>query len=559
MNIRLGSLILVILYLSIHSALAQSEGRISGDLQTNANFFLRDSLIGAANIPQYDRQLYGADAWLTLNYSMQGFDAGIRFDFFNNSNLLNPTDSYSDEGIGRWFVSKQIEKLGITAGYIYDQIGSGIIFRAFEQRPLLIDNALYGLRLTYDINENWQVKGFTGRQKLLFDTYQSVIKGFNAEGFLTVGEKAALTLAPGVGIVNRTLDDESMDGLIANLATYPEEDVFIPTHNTYAFTLYNTLNFGDISWYLEGAFKTRDAMNDPFGTFSNDTTGTIRNKFIYESGSVLYSSLSYSTRGFGIVANVKRTENFSFRTSPQTELNRGLINFLPPMARINTYRLTARYVPATQELGEMAVQIDARYNIKRKWAFNFNFSNISDLDNTLLYREAFITASYRKGRSWKVLGGLQHQNYNQSVFEFKPGVPNVETLAAFAEFDYRIDRKKSIRTEFQVLMVGDDNSAESRQDYGDWLFGLVELSIAPHFTFTISDMYNVGPGKNSPTRENGEKIDLHYPRFDVFYTNKGNRYSLSYVKQVEGVVCTGGICRLEPAFSGVKFAVNSTF
>jgi hypothetical protein len=35
---------------------------ISGSLQANGNFFIRDSAIGAANIPQYDRQLVGAVA-----------------------------------------------------------------------------------------------------------------------------------------------------------------------------------------------------------------------------------------------------------------------------------------------------------------------------------------------------------------------------------------------------------------------------------------------------------------------------------------------------------------
>jgi hypothetical protein len=41
---------------------------LSGSLQANGNFFMRDTAIGAANIPQYDRQLVGADAWLTLNW-----------------------------------------------------------------------------------------------------------------------------------------------------------------------------------------------------------------------------------------------------------------------------------------------------------------------------------------------------------------------------------------------------------------------------------------------------------------------------------------------------------
>ncbi len=538
---------------------AQSDGRISGNLETNANFFFRDSLIGAANTPQYDRQLYGAEGWLNLNYSNWGFDFGVRFDFFNNSNLLNPTSSYSDQGIGRWFVSKQLDQFGITAGYIYDQIGSGLIFRAFEQRPLLIDNALFGLRLSYDLSENWKIKGFTGRQKQLFDTYESIIKGFNVEGFTSFGKEKGITMAPGLGIVNRTLDDESMDALVATLATYPEEDIFNPQHNTYAFTLYNTLNAGPFSWHVEGAFKTKDVMNDPFGVFSNDTTGTVRNKFINEPGSVIYSSLNYAGKGIGILASVKRTANFTFRARPQVQLNRGIINFLPPAARINTFRLSSRYVPATQELGEMAYQLDVRYNIKRKWNFYLNAANITNLDNDLLYRELYWETSYRKGRDWKLLVGAQHQEYNQAVYEFKPEVPNVRTITIFTEYDYRIDRKTSLRFELQAMKVGEDEKADALQDYGDWLFGLVELSLAPHFTFTISDMYNVGPGKNALVKDNGERYRLHYPRFDIFYNINANRFSLSYIKQVEGVVCTGGICRLEPAFSGVKFTVNSTF
>ena len=91
---------------------AQSDGgRLSGNFQANANFFQRDSLIGAANPPQYDRQLYGSEGWLNLNYSNWGFEFGLRFDFFNNSNLLNPNGgSFSGEGIGRWYVKKKLEK-----------------------------------------------------------------------------------------------------------------------------------------------------------------------------------------------------------------------------------------------------------------------------------------------------------------------------------------------------------------------------------------------------------------------------------------------------------------
>ena len=48
---------------------AQETGRLSGGFQARANVFLRDSLIGADEIPQYDNEFVGAEAWLDLAYS----------------------------------------------------------------------------------------------------------------------------------------------------------------------------------------------------------------------------------------------------------------------------------------------------------------------------------------------------------------------------------------------------------------------------------------------------------------------------------------------------------
>ncbi|MBK6479450.1 MAG: hypothetical protein IPF93_14585 [Saprospiraceae bacterium] len=99
-----------------------------------------------------DHQLFGGETWLDARYSNWGFDFGIRMDFYQNSNLINPQASFNQQGIGRWFVKKSFSKLGFEAGYIYDQIGSGILYRAYEQRNLGLDNALYGLKLNYDIS-----------------------------------------------------------------------------------------------------------------------------------------------------------------------------------------------------------------------------------------------------------------------------------------------------------------------------------------------------------------------------------------------------------------------
>ncbi len=533
---------------------------ISGNLQLNANVFIRDSVIGAANIPQYDRQLFGAESWLDLNYSHRGFDFGLRFDLYNNSNLLNPNDSYSAEGIGRWFIQKKIDKLGLAVGYLYDQLGSGIIFRAYEERPLAIDNALIGLKLTYALGADWEIKAFTGRQKRLFDRYAPVIKGFGLEGFVAGGEgEDAWSMAPGLGFVNRTYDDATMNNIVSTLNTYTADDIFVPKYNAYAFTVYNTVSSGPFSWYLEAAFKSRDILVDPFGEFETSGGAIVGEKLIQEAGSVLYTSLSYAAKGLGITLEAKRTGYFDFRTRPQEQLNLGIINFLPPLTRINTYRLTSRYAANTQFIGELAFLADLRYSLKRKWFFALSYSQMTDLDNALLYREWQGNVQYKNGSKWSLLAGLQTQVYNQAVFEFKPGVPNVQTLIPYADFLYRFDRKKSIRLETQAMLVGDDAKAGGKQDYGNWLFGLAEFTLAPHWSFAVADMYNVQPGVAAPMDANGEGLKIHYPRVDVYYNYKSSRLSLSYIKQVAGIVCAGGICRLEPAFSGFRFTLNSSF
>jgi hypothetical protein len=512
---------------------------LSGSLQANGNFYIRDSAIGASNIPQYDRQLVGADAWLNLQYNRSGFDVGVRVDIFNNSQLLNPKSSYSASGIGRFYLKKRIDKLTIYGGYIYDQIGSGIIYRSYEERPLGIDNALVGLNLSYELSENWRIKAFSGRQKQQFDLYKSTINGFNTEGYIPLKKRS---LATGFGIVHRNLDDETVNQLINSLATYSKADSIGAKFNTYAFTAYNTLSAGKWTWYVEAAHKTSEALFDPFAPKINRDGSLTEGKFINRSGSIFYSNLGFATEGFGINVEGKLTRGFTFRTTPFAALNRGTINFLPPMSRQNTYRLTARYVPATQELGEKALQLDVKFAPKDHINIDFNASNIQNWDNQLLYRELFLSVLLKNEKTQTTFG-IQHQNYNQEVYEVKPKVPNVKTITPFIEYLHNFNENKALRLEAQYMAT--------QQDYGTWLFGLVEYSLAPNWIFTVSDMYNIKPKKNAKA--------LHYPTLAAAYSQGANRFSLAYVKQVEGVVCTGGICRLEPAFSGFRFTLNSAF
>jgi hypothetical protein len=522
---------------------AQEELILGGGFQTNANLFLRDSQIGAFDIPQYDNQLFGSESWLDLSASYQGFTGGIRFDAFNNSNLLNPRGSYTAYGIGKWYIQKETDKFEVQAGYIYDQIGSGIIYRAYEERAQLIDNALIGVAGKVFLSDNWSIRGFVGKQKNLFESYNSIIKGFAINGFIKPFDSSSLSLAPGFGFVNRTLGDETIYDISSIVGFYQAEDKFIPYYNSNEFTFFNNLNYKYWSWYLETAFKPKDIFEDPTAVQRFANGDTVLGKFVSKSGSVLYTSLGFAKDQLGITAELKRTENFAFRSDPLLTDNNGFINFIPPMARNNTYRLTTLYYPATQFLNEMAYQIDLKYGINH-WNFTINHSQIRDKKfDKRYYTEWYLETVYKFENKWQLLLGIQKQNYNQELYLGHIDKKEVEAITPFAEFLYKFTRTNSIRIEAQYM--------SNDEDRGSWIFGLVELGFAPHWLIEFSDMYNTKPPE--------DKIALHYPTLGAVYTYHANRFSIRYAKQIEGIICSGGICRLEPAFSGIRASITTTF
>jgi len=522
---------------------AAAQGTLSGDLQMNLNSFIRDESIHASDNPLYDKYMSGGESWLSLRYNYKGFTAFARLDAFHNSNLKTPTQGLSAYGIGAFSLSKEIQGLTITGGYIYDQIGSGILFRAYEDRGLLIDNALVGIHLKYKLADNITVKAFTGQQKQLVDgnvtgRYKPIIKGFNAEGDFNAGDK--LRLSPGFGVLNRTLDDNSFGIVKSNVLNQPVGDQFVPRYNMYAFTGYNTLTYGDFSWYVEGAYKTHEAIKAP-----NEVTQA-QDYYFDRSGTVFYSTLGFARKGIAVNLTGKRTENFVMRTSPVETILEGMLNWQPVVARLRPQRLIARYTPASQDVSEMAGGADVLISPKENLDITLNYTHINKLDNVKLYREVYGEVEYRSAEKWIVIGGAQYLYYNQGVYQQKH--KDVTAVTPFAEVTYRITPKKSIRVEAEYQHTEDD--------FGSWAYLLLEYNIAPHWSFTAADMYNVEP------RDGGVKTGgsgQHYPYLFVAYSKGPHRVTLAYVKQTEGINCSGGVCRYEPAFSGVRAGITTTF
>ena len=531
---RLILLLSAISLLSV-KAIGQEQGIISGDLQSNAEFYNYDSKIKTTTT-QYLHQLNSEESWLLLNYRYSGYTFTARYDLYSNSPLLNPQEAYTGQGLGFYSISKDFDKFSITVGSFYDQIGSGIIFRAFEERTIGLEYAIQGARFRWVPNDSFMFKCFAGVQKYRFDVRASTIKGANAE---KIWGWPKFSFVTGTGITNRTLDQATVNQLTDQINSLPLAQRFDPAYNVYAYTFYNTLRAGEFTLYSEYAGKTKEA------TFIDTTSeGGGQMALRNSGGDVIYGVLNYSHPGIGVTAQYKKIDNFILRSSPYDQLLVGEIDFLPPLSKQEAFRLPARYSISAREQGEQGFQGEVTYSLAEHSTLNLNAAHIALPSGTEIYREYYGDLNQKISKRVKTILGCQYVIYDIAVYQGTAG-PVVHAITPFTEWTFKIDNsmRKSIRFEAQYMFT--------KQDLGDFAFGLVEFNWAPKYSLSVSDMVN--------TRPVGGTEIVHYPTAFLAYTYKQTRFTGGYIKQVEGVVCTGGVCRVEPAFSGFKMGVVTNF
>ena len=558
---------LLVLLGTCNWALGQSKdsdkGQFSGNLLLTYQKYVRDDSIGAST-KVYKENTASADAWLFMQYRIKGYSFILRYDAFNNSPLLDPQDAYTNHGVGFWQINKSVDKLDITMGSFYDQFGTGVLFRSYEQRQIGIDYAMQGMRLKYNINDKWAIKGFAGNQKgnikNRFGFAKQVISGLNIEGNIDLGKDSKYgALQVGASAVNRTLDRETMDRLVGTINTYDLADRFYPKYNVYGGNAYLTYTKNNFSWTVEGNVKSKEAIMD-------DNT-----KFYLKSGNVLYTSMSWGKSGWnlgnhtasvGLNVQARHVDHFSFRTAPTENLLNGLVSYLPSMTRQNTYRLLSRYNAPGQAMGEDGIQGEIEFKPRKGTQIFFNGSYVQTLAsngklNTAtgvkeaekLFSENYLEVVQKIGKHDKLKLGVQRIVYNQTRYESEPEYVTVKTFTPFGEWLHTLNQGKSLRVEWQYL--------NTKNDQGSFANLMIEMFVRKNLSIAVADMVNVVPHRYERMII-ANKV-LHYPTFFVGYTEKNTVFTLAFLKQQQGVNCSGGICREEPAFSGVRFTVSSNF
>lgn len=534
---------------------SDDKGQFSGNLFLNYQKYIRDDSIGA-NTKVYQENSSSLDAWLFMNYRIKGFDFTLRYDGFFNTPLLDPQSSFTDHGIGYWQAHKKVDDLDITIGSFYDQLGSGILFRAYEQRQIGIDYALQGARLIYDITPNLHVKAFAGNQKGYlsnrFGYSPQVISGGNIDYTVDIAGGNGGSINLGVSGLNRTLNRQTMDVIVAEINSYDVAERFIPKYNVYGMNGYFTYTKGNFAWNVEYNQKSAEAIR------------LMDNKLHLKDGKVLYSSLGYGNSfrllkqkaSFGLNVQARHIENFPLRTTPNDQLLNGMLSYLPSLTRQNTYRLMARYNAPAQDLGEDGIQGELDFKPRKGTQITLNGSYVKSLNENgingkaiNLFHEMYAEIVQNFGHNLKVKLGLQSVLYNQARYESHPTYDDVKTLTPFGEIVLKLPKRRNLRVEFQYL--------NTKQDQGSFANGMIEFYYNPNLSFAVGDMANVQPHRYEDMGIS-DRV-LHYPTFFAQYNAGSSVFNIAYLKQQRGVNCSGGICRVEPAFSGVRFTCSTTF
>lgn len=527
---RILSLIVCVCCVAVADAqIRLGDGQLTGSFETNTIVYVDDKGLGTA----YDDH-FGSNNYLKVDYTYKRFSAGIQVDAYLPALLgyeLGEQDGAYRFCLSSKYIQWQDKNFEVLVGNVFDQFGNGLIFRSYEDRQLGINTSLEGVRGIYRFGKYVTLKGVYGRPRLYTKYAGSWARGLDL----------SVSLADIFGMKNAQL---FLEGSYLNRYEALDKD--------------SEINFAEM-------FGLTTPNLDMFsGRLNFDWNGlTFRGEYVHKSkdlpnltvdraveGMAALGEVGYHYKGFSISGTFRMLDNMGTLISLYGTGTGNALNYLPALTRQYTYMLANLNPYQVNVEGEIGGQVDVYYSYRSKsdryryWNFHANFSTFYTLrasqsesgNRELLWRDINVDVERQWNKKLKtsLLFSMQEWNPNHG-FTHRTYISNIFV----ADVSYKFDRKKSLRAEVQYLLSGEYE--------GDWVAGLVEFGLAPRWSFFVSDMYNLGTTKKN------------YYNGGFSYTKNRTRIQLSYGRNRAGYICSGGVCRYSPAYTGFNIAITSSF
>jgi Family of unknown function (DUF6029) len=544
--------IVIVLFSSVFA-----KAQLSGSLESNSGIYIDDATIKLE--PTEAAQRFRSNNYLRLDYKKKKFTAGVQLESYEPKALLNYAPQFKKTNIATYYLNYRNEKLGIdaTIGHFYEQFGSGLAFRSWEDRQLGIANSISGAMVKYTPLEAIKITTLYGTQRngLGFSFSNSHIGGANADIEVSTLFKAKkIKYGVGFSYVNRH-ENEILSTLI--------------NKNTYTTSVRSDLKIVGFSADVEYVFKSKDALVE---------FNTVKPEFQFDGDAYLLN-LSYAKEGFGITGNFRRVENlglYAERTLAGNIYNQALVNYVPALTKQYDYSLTNIYVYAAQpnisfeanrnKAGEIGGQVDVFFNLKKETALGGKYgTNVSinasywgglkgkyDALQRKYAAEGFgfgqkyysdVSVEIRKkwDKKWSSVITYVTQYYNAKYIEEAVGEVNANTFV----FDntHKLKKSKSLRWEIQHQW------AKGR--FNNWAAALAEFNFSSSWSVFATDLFNY---KNDDVKNR-----LHFYNVGTTFNKAAYRVQASYGRQRGGLICVGGVCRFVPQSAGFNLGVNISF
>ena len=538
----------IALTLSASAQKVLGNGQVSGSFDSSSVYYTPDKKIARPD------DHFGSNNYIKVDYANGRFSAGVQMNAYLPA--LVGYDALAD-GYKFYLASKYIQwrdkNFDILVGDIFDQYGNGLIFRSFEDRQLGINNSIEGVRVGYNFGRYVAIRGMYGRPRLYTEYSKSWVRGADLSVSLAdIMKASAITFNIEGSYVNRyqslsqateywnRIHSSTMG--TGNEMTRLQYYGVKPNLNLYS----GRVNFGWNGLTVRGEYVGKGKDID------------IDNK--YQKGWAALGEVGYNYKTFSVMGTFRAINNIStmidvfvpeLANGSMNPINTGggnTINYVPALTRQYTYML-ANLNPYQVKPAEMGGQIDLCYSYRSKsnryryWNFHANFSTFYSLEKIdagqrmLFWRDINVDVERQWNKKWKTL----------ILYSFQDNMDKQAHIFV-GDVTHKFNRKMSLRFEVQYLLSGDEQSEwDGMHSEGDWVAGLVEFSLAPHWSFYVQDMYNIGQSK------------MHYYNGGFSYTHNRTRVQLSYGRNRAGYICSGGVCRFSPAYTGVNLMLTSSF
>lgn len=511
--------------------------------------------------------------WAKMHYLSNSYlDLGVRWDHakenkvgFRGLELITRSEltewpmlgydaDFGGYGLSHLHVAATFDWGKITVGDIYGQFGSGMVLRLYEDRALGVDNALRGGKIELTPYKGLYITALGGKQRRYWNCYTDGAWGWNYKQDAVLGANLEMGLQEWIAPLQEAGANLTIGGSYVSKYQAKDTILYIDPQSSQAY-MYNLP-----AWVGAGSVRTQLQMNGwnamvEYAYKANDPT--VLNNYNYDHGEALLMSLSYSKKGMAIMAQAKRSNNMSFRSDRQADLMKGTINHMPPFATQHTYMLAALYPYGTQvTANEWAFQGEIRYTWKRGTAMGgrygttlkLNASHIRgtgekwfDMTEEPYYTDVNIELNKKIDKQWYIGAMAMYQTYNKRVVEGHGDL--IRSGIGVIEAKYATTKNVQMRAELQYLYT--------KQDEGQWIAALYELSLWRQLVLSGQWMYNIGYAH--------EATNEHYYTVAATYTHGAHRVMAGYTKTREGFNCSGGVCRYVPAQEGVSLTYNFTW